>query len=214
MVVVVTERVVVNEGPASDRDVAPFDRWSGRYERSKQQRLVFDRVHRKVLDLAAGYGDPTAILDVGCGSGRLLRAAHVRWPSARLVGVDPSSGMIEIGRTLTPAELHITGAESLPLPDSSIDLAFSTIAFHHWVDPAAGLREVARVLRPNGRFVLADNVGPAWLARFIGDPRPWLTAQDRVTLWAQNGLRVLEQRRLLFVPPPIVVGTVAVADRG
>jgi len=214
MVVMSAERVADGQGRASERDVAPFDRWSGRYERSKQQWLVFDRVHQKVLDLAARYSDPTAILDVGCGSGRLLRAAHARWPSAKLVGVDPSSGMIEVGRDLTQAELHVTGAESLPLADSSIDLAFSTIAFHHWANPAAGLREVARVLRPSGHFVLADNVGPAWLARFIGDPRPWLTAEDRMILWSQNGLRVLEQRRLMFVPPPVVLGTVAVKDRG
>jgi len=213
MVAVTADRVADDQGPASERDVAPFDRWSGRYERSKQQWLVFDRVHRKVLDLAARYSDPTAILDVGCGSGRLLRAAHARWPSARLVGVDPSSGMIEVGRELTAAELHVTGAESLPLADSSIDLAFSTIAFHHWLDPAAGLREVVRVLRPSGHFVLADNVGPAWLARFIGDPRPWLTARERETLWSQNGLRVIDQRRLIFLPPPVVLGTVAVKGR-
>jgi len=205
---------VVNPVATSDRDVAPFDRWSGRYERSKQQRLVFDRVHRKVLDLAAPYGEPSAVLDVGCGSGRLLRAAHRLWPNALLVGVDPSAGMIEAGRALTPAELHVTGAESIPLEDASIDLAFSTIAFHHWADPGAGLREVARVLRPGGHFVLADNIGPAWLARFIGDPRPWPTPDERVRLWSENGLRVLEQRRLMLLPPPVVLGTVATKGRG
>ena len=45
-----------------------------------------------------------------------------------VVGVDPSEGMIEAGKGLTPAELHATGAEAIPLPDGSIDLAFSTIA--------------------------------------------------------------------------------------
>lgn len=203
---------MANAVGASERDVVPFDRWSGRYERSKQQWLVFDRVHRKVIDLASRYDEPSAILDVGCGSGRLLRAAHRRWPGARLSGVDPSAGMIEAGRRLTPAELYVTGAESVPLGDSSVDLVFSTIAFHHWADPAAGLREVVRVLRPGGRFVLADNVGPPWLARFIGDPRPWLTRDERVTLWSQNGLRVLEQRRLMLLPPPVVLGTIAIKD--
>src|SRR5439155_13683840 len=113
----------------------------------------------------AGFSEPTAVLDVGCGSGRLLRSAHARWPNARLVGVDPSEGMIAAGRALTRAELYVAGAEAIPIPDRSIDLAFSTIAFHHWADPARGLHEVARVLRPGGRFVLIDNIGPDWLAR-------------------------------------------------
>jgi ubiquinone/menaquinone biosynthesis C-methylase UbiE len=57
-------------------------------------------------------------------------------------------------------------AESLPLPDASIDLAFSTLSFHHWTDQAKGVSEVARVLRPQGRFLLADIVWPFVLSFF------------------------------------------------
>jgi SAM-dependent methyltransferase len=192
----------------TDQDVGQFDRWSGRYERSKWQWLVFDRVHRKVLNLAADFGEPSAVLDVGCGSGRLLRAAHVRWPGARLFGVDPSAGMVEAGRRLTPAELHITGAESIPLADASVDLAFSTIAFHHWADQGRGLREIARVLRPGGHFVLVDNIGPDWLARYLKD-RPYMKRDDRVKVWSENGLRVLNQRLMLL---PCILATVARKD--
>src|SRR5687767_6884863 len=204
----VAERVA-QRPDLSDADVGQFDRWSVRYERSKWQWLLFDRVHGRAFDLAAPFGEPNDILDVGCGSGRLLRAAHRRWPKARLFGVDPSVGMVEAGKRITPAELHLTGAESIPLADASIDLAFSTIAFHHWADPAQGLREVARVLRPGGHFVLVDNVGPDWLARYLKD-RPYLTAEERVTLWSENGLRVLEQRRIwLFPIPPVILATVS-----
>jgi ubiquinone/menaquinone biosynthesis C-methylase UbiE len=194
--------------PSTDQDVGQFDRWSVRYERSKWQWLVFDRVHRKALGLASRFGVPSAILDVGCGSGRLLRAAHLRWPEARLFGVDPSMGMVEAGRRLTPAELHVTGAESIPLADASIDVAFSTIAFHHWADQERGLQEVARVLRPGGHFVLVDNIGPDWLARYLKD-RPYLTSDERVTMWSRNGLRVLEQRLMLL---PCILATLAVKD--
>jgi SAM-dependent methyltransferase len=205
---VVAERVGT-PSVLSDDDVGQFDSWSVRYERSKWQWLLFDRVHGRAFDLAAPFGDPSTILDLGCGSGRLLRAAHRRWPKARLVGVDPSSGMVEAGRRLTPAEMHITGAESIPLGDAVIDLAFSTIAFHHWADPAQGLREVARVLRPGGHFVLIDNIGPDWMARRLRD-RPYLTASERLTLWSQNGLHVIEQRRVLLFPiPAVLLATVA-----
>jgi ubiquinone/menaquinone biosynthesis C-methylase UbiE len=203
----------VSQRPADDDDVGQFDRWSKRYDRSKWQWLHFDRVHRHAFNFAAPFGEPTAILDVGCGTGRLLRAAHARWPNARLVGIDPSEGMIDAGRGRTRAELHLAGAEAIPLPDRSIDLAFSTIAFHHWADPARGLREVARVLRPGGGLVLIDNIGPDWLARHLKD-RPYLTADQRAALWAENGLRVLRQRRVVILPffLPVLLATVATRD--
>jgi ubiquinone/menaquinone biosynthesis C-methylase UbiE len=200
----------VERRPADDDDVGQFDRWSARYERSKWQGLVFDRVHRKAFDLATPFGEPGAVLDVGCGTGRLLRAAHARWPKARLFGVDPSTGMIEGGRGLTPADLHVASAEAIPLPDDSVDLAFSTIAFHHWADPARGLREVARVLRPGGGFVLVDNIGPDWIARYLKD-RPYLTGDEREAMWSESGLRVLQQRRFVLFPVflPVLLATVA-----
>ena len=139
------------------------------------------------------------VLDVGCGTGRLLRAAHDAGRSARLVGVDPSAGMVRAGSALTPAELHVARREEIPLADRSIDIAFSTIAFHHWSDPERGLREVARVLRPGGGLVLIDNLGPQWLAPYLKD-RPYLTADERAALWTKAGLRVLEQRPV--VDPP------------
>ena len=201
--------------PAGAEDVEQFDRWALRYERSKWQWLHFDRVHGRAFGLAARFGSPNAILDVGCGTGRLLRSARKRWPSARLVGVDPSAGMIRAGAALTPAELLVGGAEEIPLPDRSIDLAFSTIAFHHWSDPERGLREIARVLRPGGGFVLIDNLGPNWLAPYLND-RPYLTPDERAALWTKTGLRVIEQRRVVLLPVflPLLLATVAARGDG
>jgi SAM-dependent methyltransferase len=212
---VAREQTFGGTGSTYDDDVGQFDVWSKRYERSKWQWLHFDRVHRIAFSLAARFGEPAAVLDVGCGTGRLLRAAHDRWPKARLVGVDPSEGMVHAGKGLTPAELHLAGAEDIPLPDGSIDVAFSTIAFHHWADPARGLREVARVLRPGGAFVLIDNIGPDWLARRLKD-RPYLTADERVALWSENGHRVVEQRRVVLLPffLPVLLATVSIRPEG
>src|SRR5205823_419104 len=203
------ERTVEHQA-AGDDDVAQFDRWSARYDTSKWQRLHFDRVHGRAFALAARFGEPGTVLDVGCGTGRLLRSARARWPGARLIGIDPSEGMIDAGRSLTPAELHVAGAEAIPLPDECIDIAFSTIAFHHWADPERGLREVARVLRPGGGFVLVDNIGPDWLARVLQD-RPYLTERERVAMWSESDLPVVEQRRIVLLPVflPVLLATVA-----
>ena len=99
-------------------DVQTFDRRSSTYEHSFFQRLFFDRIHRAALNLIPTEFNPEAILDIGCGTGRLLRKAAVRWPGARLSGVDPAEGMIREARRLTPgATFYVSTAESLALPD-------------------------------------------------------------------------------------------------
>jgi ubiquinone/menaquinone biosynthesis C-methylase UbiE len=119
------------------------------------------------MNLAKTQSHPNAILDVGCGTGRLLRKAKELWPNARLIGVDAADKMIEEAKKLFPeAEFHVAMAESLPLPNASVDLTFSTLSFHHWINQAKGVSEVARVLRPQGRFLLADIVPPFGLSFF------------------------------------------------
>jgi ubiquinone/menaquinone biosynthesis C-methylase UbiE len=178
-------------------DIQRFDRWSGTYERSFLQALLFDRVHQAVLDSIPGEIRPESILDIGCGTGRLLRKAGARWPVARLIGVDPAEGMIENARNLTPgATFYTSMAESLPLPDTSVDLVLSTTSFHHWRDQAQGVRQVARVLRPGGHFFLADTSLPRGLSTIIRHFR--LHDADTVReMFAQAGLNVQGQRRLM-----------------
>jgi ubiquinone/menaquinone biosynthesis C-methylase UbiE len=188
------------------RDVQHFDRWSPTYERSWLQDRLFARVHAVVLELASALPPPGDLLDVGCGTGRLLRAAAVRWPAARLIGVDPAEGMVAVARQLIPGATLARGlAEALPLPDASVDLVLSTLSFHHWHDQAAGVREIARVLRPGGHFILADFTMPrilGWATRHGGG----LPAPARAQLFAAAGLRIQRQRRAAY---PLIVATVA-----
>jgi ubiquinone/menaquinone biosynthesis C-methylase UbiE len=172
-------------------DVELFERWGSTYERSWMQQRLFDPVHSAVLHQAASRFNPASVLDIGCGSGRLLRKVHDYWPQAHLSGVDPAHKMLEIARQLTPEACFSMGSgEALPLSDASVDLALSTISFHHWRDQAAGVREVARVLRPGGFFLLADFTFPTWLAWLL--PRVHSAAQMRV-LFEQAGLDVQAQ---------------------
>jgi SAM-dependent methyltransferase len=184
---------------STNEDIQRFHRWSRTYERSLGQRFFFDPVHRGVVELVAGHLDghgAAQVLDIGCGTGRLLRRAASRWPSARLVGVDPAEGMIENARRLTPAATCLVGkGEWLPLSDSSAEVAFSTVSFHHWGDQAAGVREVARVLRPGGLFCLADIALPALAAALIPHSRIHTRGEMRL-LFEQAGLTVVEQKSL------------------
>ena len=154
----------------SHGDVGRFDEWAATYERHWMQRVIFDPIQSTLLQLASEQvPQARSILDVGCGTGRLLRTASQRFPAARLEGVDAAPQMVEQAKRLLPAgaPIHIqeATAEALPFGDGQFDLVFSTMTFHHWADQRRGVREVARVLAPNGRWLLADFVGNGLVRR-------------------------------------------------
>lgn len=114
------------------------------------------------------------ILEVGCGS-----APCARWlagQGAHPVGLDLSRAMLERGRAAMAAggprvPLVQAGAESLPFADASFDLACSAFGGVPFVaDSALVMREVARVLRPGGRWVFSVNHPMRWI--FLDDPGP------------------------------------------
>jgi ubiquinone/menaquinone biosynthesis C-methylase UbiE len=182
-----------------EKDVERFNQWASTYENSWLQQVLFDPAHRATLVLAAEtVQQPANVLDVGCGTGKLLRRASTYWPQAQLIGVDPAESMVEMAKRLAPdATFHTGMAETLPLQDASVDLALSTISFHHWQNQAAGIAEVARVLRPGGYFILVDAVFPDWFVRVFRIKRFHSPAQMR-TLFAQAGFHIQMQQALAW----------------
>jgi ubiquinone/menaquinone biosynthesis C-methylase UbiE len=182
----------------TDEDIQVFNRWSGRYEDSFLQRLYFDHVHEALLSALEGESEPRCIADIGCGTGRLLRKIKGRFPNSHLMGIDPAEGMINKARKMMPdATFLVSGAESLPLPDESVDLVISTLSFHHWKYQAEGTREIHRVMRPGGTFLLADALHPIFLARIFRHGQVRTAAETR-DICTQAGLNVLQQQLKLL----------------
>jgi ubiquinone/menaquinone biosynthesis C-methylase UbiE len=187
----------------SHGDVERFSRWAPKYDRHYLQRLVFEPVQKAVLELALReVPHPSAILDVGCGTGRLLRAAADQFPDARLDGVDAAEGMIEQAKAsagpATRIDFQLATAEHLPFPDGQFDLAFSTMTFHHWADQRRGVTEMARVMAPSGRWILADFIATGWLryVRRLFRLTRFLERDELDAMLASAALQVVAERRV------------------
>ena len=128
-------------------------------------RLIFGSFFGPIAaDIAAIGPKGARVLEVGCGPGHLsVRLA--RRHGLDTTGLDLDPAMIERARANAdragegderrPSFL-VGDVASMPFPDGTFDLAVSTMSMHHWADPAAGLTEMARVLRPGARALVWD----------------------------------------------------------
>ena len=128
---------------------------AGRYD-ARWARYVESSVAETLRRLELRPGQ--SLLDVGCGTGALLRAVRRLDSSARVWGVDLTPAMLRIaaGKLQRRAGLAAADAMALPFAAASFDLVVSTSSLHYWTNPVAGLREMARVARPDGRVVVTD----------------------------------------------------------
>ena len=126
--------------------------------------LLSPFIRRIAADTASVAPAGAQVLEVGCGPGHLsIRLA--RDHGLEVTGLDLDPAMI------TRARANMDGPETddqrrpgflvgdvaaLAFPDGSFDLVVSTLSMHHWADPAAGLAEIGRVLRPGARALIWD----------------------------------------------------------
>lgn len=109
-----------------------------------------------MLQPAAAEGRSIRVADVGAGTGKLTRVAVEL--GAEVVAIDPDPDMLAVLHQRVQAVPTFLGsAESLPLPDASLDAVLLGQAWH-WVDPVAGSVEVARALRSGGVLGLVWNI--------------------------------------------------------
>lgn len=146
-----------------------------------------------------------AVLDVGCGYGAnfpyLTNAASI-------TGVDFSPVMLEMAHEFADSlrlniDLRQTDAEALPFPDAHFDTVISALATCSFTDPVAALREMARVVKPDGQILLLEHGRSTWgwLARYQDRHRAAMI--DQGCRWNQEplehvhaaGLRVIAASR-------------------
>jgi ubiquinone/menaquinone biosynthesis C-methylase UbiE len=192
-----------------------------RYVFSRRGLWVINTPYRHILG-AAGITAQDRVLDLGCGIGNILIALAEQIDFTHpATGVDISPELIRIGeREIAGAglpdriELRVAPATRLPFEDGTFDVVLTSHVLKHLDDDTllASFREVARVLRPGGRFLLwefAKSPRSAllfWSARVTGLPPPF---QLRTVAEFSRALRLTGFHRVapvdtgLFLLPPV-----------
>ncbi len=131
----------------------------------------------EALSIATGEN----ILDLGCGRGEeTLQAACLTGPHGLVTGLDLTEAMVAMAREnaktagIANAEFVQGDIEALPFPDDSFDGVMSNCVINHAPDKLRVYREIRRVLRTGGRFVIADAVTREPLPEHVkNDPEAW-----------------------------------------
>lgn len=126
--------------------------------------LGMDIGWRKQLVAAVARQKPTKILDLACGSGDVTTMLQESLPQAQVVGLDFSRPLLTQAQGRGLAELTEADALKLPFADGSFDSVTIAFGLRNFSDRSAGLKEIARILKPGGVFGLLE---------FSPPPMPW-----------------------------------------
>jgi demethylmenaquinone methyltransferase/2-methoxy-6-polyprenyl-1,4-benzoquinol methylase len=139
-----------------------FDRSAGAYDRITQLLcLGSGRWYRQQALRRAGVQAGMTVCDVGCGTGQVALAAKALvGESGRVIGVDPSEGMLSVARAAGLSDLRVGSAESIPLDDDSVDVITMGYALRHVEDLRTAFAEFRRVLKPGGRVLVLELTAP------------------------------------------------------
>lgn len=142
---------------------------------------------QRILDMLHP-NDGDILLDIGVGTGTFLALAAAALPHSHIIGIDPDRGALAIAkqklsRVRPDIDLYEAIAEQLPIADKSVDVVVSTLVFHHLSRSAKAqaIREVYRVIRPGGQFLLVDFGKPvSMLSRILLFIGSFIDGRDNV----------------------------------
>jgi SAM-dependent methyltransferase len=164
-----------------------YDRLIGRYSGALAKALI------AFADVDPGM----RVLDVGCGPGALTAALAERLGRANVSAVDPSEPFVEACRARVPGvDVVVGNGEALPFQDGTFDATLSQLVINFMGDAEAGVREMARVTRPDGVVASCvwDYPGEMTLLRVFWDaagevePTRGAAADERVVMrWCGEG---------------------------
>ncbi len=200
---------------------AYYDAFAQRYDHGRDRGY-----HRLIDDQAAALvqrvGEGRDVLEVGCGTGLVLQRVARFARSAQ--GIDLSPGMLEHARA-RGLDVREGSATALPLPDASVDVAYSFKVLSHVPELARALAEMLRVVRPGGhlvfdvynrhslRYLIKRAFGPRATSQQFDESAiatAFLTPDEVVRMLPPGGRLVARAGIRVLVPHPAVLALPAI----
>lgn len=171
-----------------------FDTWAPHYD-CLLTTIFYQAVHQRLLTYVTLPPQPT-VLDLGCGTGKLLSRLAKQFPSLKGTGLDLSQEMLRqarAGNVHHPRLIYLQGnAEKLPFAEKQFDAVFNTISFLHYRYPQQVLSEIKRILASDGNFYLVDyTVGKLATVPISPGGLRFYSAKEREDLGKSVGLKCL-----------------------
>ena len=185
-----------------------FNRWAeaGRGEEMEESHLPIVLPMLELMNLRA----TDRLLDIGCGSGWLVRRLAPLLPHGKVVGIDVSNEMVRRSQAASagiPNAQFLQGtAEQIPAPADAFNKALSVESAYYWYDPGRGLRDILRVLVPGGSAWILINYyrdNPdchQWKVHYQ-TPTHLLSAAEWQGIFNDAGFREVNHRRIPDLSP-------------
>lgn len=175
-----------------ERSKSHFDEMSSDY--SNELGKYTEPMHYSLIKELEGRSFKT-LLDVGCGNGIFLSMVLNKF-DVEVSGIDISPGMIEKSKELldSRADLKVGDSEHLPWNDGSFDVVTCSASFHHYPNPELVLKEMRRVLRPDGILMIADPFTSNELLRFFANILIKFSKSGDVKIYSQKEMQELLEK--------------------
>jgi len=180
-------------------DLKTKDFWSGSLGARLYRKFAgnyFSKLHEYITKQIIDK-NPKDILDVACGPGDFLFYMSKFIPNANLYGTDIAHGMVEYAsqKLLGRAKILEARGEKQPFKDNSFDVVSIMMAFHHFPKKEETLREMKRILRPDGILIIPDPVAKSdFQKRFWNFLERIIRVKGYVDHYTESDLRDLSDK--------------------
>lgn len=189
--------------------IEEFSKWADNYDNPFTS-ITFRQTNAKIVKLI----DPrqnSSLLDVGCGSGILIKFLLDANRGMKLFGLDITPKMVEVAKRKfannSTVKITLGSAVKMPYRDNSFDYVTCASSFHHHPDPLQSAREMVRVLKPGGKLLILDMCIEGLLRKILfkvenvyhNEGKVFrLTNKEMFDLYQKVGLKQIEQSTFLY----------------
>lgn len=179
-----------------------FNKFAENYDNKLFKKWI-KRIREKIIT-EARIKNNSKILDAGCGTGELLKLLPLQ-KNLKLYGIDVSDKMLEVakGKLKNKVNLKLSSVENVNFKNNYFDYVFSEDAFHHYANYEIVMKNFYRILKKNGKLVVADFDFGFILNKIFHFLEPgnnkMHSKKQFIELFKKYGFKKIKQKKISFI---------------